>query len=148
LVLQHIVPFAVTILQNDKYDNPVRQASAQMLMTLVENRPKLIAKKDLIGPVLTCLIEMVAKSSGDAAGALFCFNQDEPKTGDDEDEDYDPDEEEEINIDRTIQTLVDTMAISIPSKFFLPIALQLCAQGMNAPDPQMRKAGCASKKIL
>ena len=38
---------------------------------------------------------------------------------DDDDEDYEEDAEEEGNIDRLVQTLVDSMAISIPSKHFV-----------------------------
>ena len=50
-----------------------------MLISLIENRPKLVAKKNLVTPVLTALVELIAKSSADSAGTLFCFAKSEEK---------------------------------------------------------------------
>jgi hypothetical protein len=140
----------VTVLSNENCDQAVRVAAGQMLMALIENRPKLVAKKNLVTPVLTALVEMISRSSADAAGALYCFAKSDDKTAeaDGEDEDFDPDDEEEGGIDRLVQTIVDSMALSIPSKHFVRPALALCAQGMASPDGQMRKAGCAVLGVI
>ena len=69
----------VTILGCEKYENSVRTSAGQMLISLIENRPKLVAKKNLVTPVLTALVELIAKSSADSAGTLFCFAKSEEK---------------------------------------------------------------------
>jgi len=57
-------------------------------------------------------------------------------------------QEEETDIDRLVQTVVDSMAISIPSKHFVQPALALAAQGMASADPNMRKAGVALLGVI
>ena len=44
--------------------------------------------------------------------------------------------------------MVDSMAISIPSKHFVQPALALAAQGMASADPNMRKAGVALLGVI
>ena len=53
--------------------------------------------------------------------ALSAYTVIQSLSGDDDedDEDYEEDAEEEGDIDRLVQTLVDSMAISIPSKHFV-----------------------------
>ena len=82
----------VSVLGNDTLDNAVRGAAGQMLISLVENRPKLVAKKNMVTPVLTALVEMISKSSGESAGSLYCFARHDDKKDNEEDDDYDPDE--------------------------------------------------------
>ena len=139
---QTIVPFLVTILQTDAYEAPVKQSAGQTLMSLIENRPKLIAKKDLVTPLLTAMVDMVAKSDSSAAGSLFSFGEDRVHADGDDDED-DDDYSNAMDVHRQAQTIIDCMAINIPSKHFVMPAMNLCALGMTSSDPQMRKAGCA-----
>lgn len=105
---------------------------------MIENRPKLIAKKELVTPLLTAMVDMVAKSDSSAAGSLFSCS-----SACDDDEDEDDDFSNAMDVHRLAQTIIDSMAMNIPSKFFVQPALNLCSQGMASPDPQMRKAGCA-----
>jgi hypothetical protein len=68
---------------------------------------------------------MIAKEDGSSAGALFAVT---PKNGildeEEDDADYSPD----ADVQRLSHTIIDTMAISIPSKYFVEPALNLCAQ--------------------
>ena len=132
----------MTILQTESYDAAVKQSAAQTLMSMIENRPKLIAKKELVTPLLTAMVDMVAKSDSSAAGSLFSFGEDKVRNDDDDDED-DDDFSNAMDVHRQAQTIIDCMAINIPSKHFVMPALNLCAQGMASADPNMRKAGCA-----
>ena len=144
--MQTIVPFLVTILQTESYDAAVKQSAGQTLIVMIDNRPKLIAKKDLVTPLLTAMVDMVAKSDSAAAGSLFSFGQNKADDDDnDEDDDDDDDFSNAMDVHRLAQTIIDCMAMNIPSKYFVNPALKLCAQGMTSPDPQMRKAGCAGE---
>ena len=145
--IESIVPFLVTILQMDSYEAPVRQSAAQTLISMIENRPKLIAKKELVTPLLTAMVDMVAKSDASAAGSLFSYGEDRVRDDDDDDEDDDDDFSTAMDVHRMAQTIIDCMAMNIPSKHFVMPALNLCAQGMTSADPNMRKAGCAGKHM-
>lgn len=117
--------FLLGIIQSSDYEDSVKQAAGQAFMSVIEQRPKLLAKKNLVVPCLASLMGMIAKEDGSAAGALFSVT---PQHGildeDDEDGDYAPD----VDVQRLAQTIIDTMAIYIPSKYFVEPALNLCAQ--------------------
>jgi hypothetical protein len=144
------VPFLVTILQTEAYESPVKQSAGQTLISLIENRPKLISKKELVTPVLVAMVDMIAKSDSSAAGSLFSFGENQPDDDDNKDDDEDDEdfEEEALDVHRLAQTIIDCMAMNIRSKHFVPPALTLCAQGMASQDPQMRKAGCAVLGVI
>src|SRR5688572_21024817 len=124
----------MSIVQNKDHETAVKQSAGQTLMNIIEARPKLIAKKGLVGPTLAILMEMIAKEDSSAAGALFCFSTPD---GILDDEDDDEDESPDMDVQKLSQTIIDCMAINIPSKYFVEPALTLCAQGMGSADPQM-----------
>lgn len=135
----------MTIIHSKEYETSVKQSAGQTIMDVIEYRPKLFAKKNLIAPTLTTLMDMIAKEDSNAAGSLFNFPSSEVLEDDDDDEDeYSPD----IDVQRLAQTIIDCMAIHIPSKYFSDTVLQLISQGMSSPDPQMRKAGCAVLGVI
>jgi hypothetical protein len=142
--LEVIVQFTLSVLQGEGYDSGVMQSAGQTLINIIEFRPKLMAKKNLVAPVLATLMQMVAKQDSSAAGALFSFSAHD---GILEDEKDDPDEEE-MDVQRLAQSTIDCMAINVPSKYFVEPALALCSQGMASTDPQMRKAGCAVLGVI
>lgn len=133
--LEALVPFVVGIIQNDAYDQPLRAAAGQTLMSIMENRPKLAAKKNLVAPTLACLAGIIAKSTENAK----MFNLAETTGTLEEEEDID----DETAMLQLAHMCIDTMALHIPSKHFIEPALALCSQGMQSPDASMRKAGCA-----
>ena len=133
----------MTIIQSEKGDAAAKQAAGQTLIIMVENRPKLIAKKDLVTPLLTAMVDMVAKCDSSAAGSLFNSRYEAEDDDDDDDDDF----SDAMDVHRLAQTIIDSMAMNIPSKYFVQPALTLCSQGMASPDPQMRKAGCAGNKL-
>lgn len=145
LFVQQIVQFTMGIIHSKEYENSVKQSAGQTIMDVIEYRPKLFAKKNLIGPTLTTLMDMIAKEDSNAAGSLFNFPSPELLEDDEDDEDeYNP----EIDVQKLSQTIIDCMAIHIPSKYFSDTVLQLISQGMQSPDPQMRKAGCAVLGVI
>lgn len=143
--LEVIVQFSLSILQTKEYESGVKQSAGQTLINIIEFRPKLLAKKNLVGPVLATLMEMIAKQDSSAAGSLFSFNARDGILGDESDDDED---EPEMDVQRLAQTTIDCMAINVPSKYFVEPALALCAQGMSSPDSHMRKAGCAVLGVI
>lgn len=124
----------------------MKQSAGQALMNIVEYRPKLFAKKNMVGPVLTILMDMIAKQDASSAGSLFSFtNPDGILDNEDEDADYD---EDEADVNKLAQILIDTMALHIPSKYFSDTALAMISQGITSADSQMRKAGCAVLGVI
>lgn len=148
--IEVIVPFLTSILQTATMEPSIKMAAGQTLMDIMEGRPKLVAKKQMVLPVLSALATIIAEADDSAAGALFSF-QSTPvaaEAGEDDDDDDDEDDDEEMDLQRLAQTIIDVMAINIPSKFFVEPALTLCAQGMQSPEYRMRKAGCAMLGII
>lgn len=114
------------IIRSNDCDSSVKQAAGQTIINIIENRPKLFAKKQLVGPVLAALMEMIAAQDASAAGAIFSYNG--PNLAEDnDDEDFSP----EMDIQKLAQTIIDYMAIEIPSKYFVDTALNLCSQVRN-----------------
>eukprot|EP01038_Epipyxis_sp_PR26KG_P004790 gene4790-6717_t len=147
--IENLSRFSMGIIQAPNYDTAVKQSAGQTMMNIIELRPKLFAKKQLVGPTLATLMEMIAKEDPEATGALFTFTNpkgilDDEESKDDDDESYSP----EVDVQRLSQTIIDWMAMYIPSKYFVEPALTLCSQGVHSPDPQMRKAGCAVLGVI
>lgn len=95
-------------------------------MNLLQYRPKLIAKKNLVQPVLEILVKMIAKDET-TAGTLYSFNAQHAhatEEDDDDDDDFSP----ELEWQQLAQTCLDSMSINIPSKYFSQPALAVCAQ--------------------
>lgn len=146
--LEPIIHFVMGILQSKgEYDSAVTQSAGQTLINIIEFRPKLLAKKNLVTPVLSALMDMIAKEDSAAAGSLFSFSNRDGvlADGDDEnDEDYSP----EMDVQRLAQTIIDCLALNIPAKHFVSVALSMVAQGMGSADANMRKAGCAVLGVI
>lgn len=119
-----IVQFCMQTLQNDDIETSCRNAAFQTLLVAVECRPKLLAKQNLVNPILAALMEMIAKRDDtSAAGSLFAFHGDTTvETGGASEDD------ETVDVQKYAQTMIDQMAIYIPSKYFADPALALCAQ--------------------
>lgn len=138
--LEIITPFLISMMSNDELDDGIRQSAGQTLISFFEWRPKIMAKKNLVEPVLTALMMILAKDDKSAAGSLFSLAYEDKHVDDEDDEDYNPDE---FDMQRLVQSCIDQMAIKLPSKYFVQSALNLCSQGISSTDFRMRKAGCA-----
>ena len=120
------------MMQQDSNEPAVRAAAGQTLMDILEGRPKLVSKKQLIVPILSALAGIIASAEA-GAGQLFAFGgrldfegDGAPDDGDDDDDsDYD---EEEGDINQLAQCCLNSMAMHLPSKYFVEPALQLCDQ--------------------
>jgi len=145
--IQTFVEFTLEIIRSKSYESPLQQSAGQTLMNIIENRPKLLAASNLVHPTLVVLMEMIAKEDSSAAGSLFSFSSNKDGVLDDEEED-DGDYSPELDVQRLAQTIIDTMAMAIPSKHFAEPALSLIGQGMSSADPQMRKAGSAVLGVI
>jgi hypothetical protein len=122
--LEVIVQFTLNILQSKEVESGVQQSAGQTLINIIEFRPKLLAKKNLVGPVLATLMGMIARQDSSAAGSLFSFNAHDGILDDEDEEQDDPD----LDVQRLAQTTIDCMAINVPSKYFIDPALALCSQ--------------------
>lgn len=142
--IENIVPFAVQIMQSTQYEDSLRQAAGQTLMNIVEYRPKAVAKKNLVGPILSALVEMISRSDS-VAGSLYIYASQNQHLNEDEDDDsYNP----KVEVQQLAQVCLDTMAIHIPSKHFSQLALNICAQCLDSSEAHRRKAGCAVLGVI
>jgi hypothetical protein len=69
--LEVVVQFILRIINNKENDGGLRNVAGQAFMTIIDSRPKLMAKKNLVTPTLSVLMEMIAKDDASAAGMLF-----------------------------------------------------------------------------
>lgn len=100
----------------------------------------------MVVPTLSMFMDMIAREDSSAAGSLFNFpHTDGILEEEDDDEDF---EEDKIDVQKLSQTIIDTMAIHIPSKYFTETVLTMISQGMASANPQMRKAGCAVLGVI
>ena len=114
----------VSILKENDCGYPLKQAAGQAILSIIEHRPKLIAKLNMVQPILQSLIEIIASSESGAAGALYSFDRTSGGAGEEEEEE----ETEDAGLQKLCQMCVDRMAQSIPSKYFVEPALAFCAQ--------------------
>ena len=106
-------------------DESLAQSAGQTLLNIVEYRPKLVGKQNLVTPILTILVQMIANSKTSAAGSLYSYGE-TLHTNDEEDDDEDYDAEAEQQ--HIAQSCLDTMAINIPPKYFVQQALSVCSE--------------------
>jgi hypothetical protein len=139
--IESLVPFIVAVMEHKDYENQVKQAATFALISIIENRPKLLGKKNMVPPILNAMVTLIAASDGSEVKSLFQLSsQSEKVLNEDDESDEDFDEEEGDN--RNPQYILDVMALNIPSKYFVQPALTICSQCMGAADPNHRKAGC------
>ena len=86
------VQLIISILDNQNVDPSLQQSAGSTLITLIENRPKLISKKNLVAPVISSLVKIIAKSDASAAGTLYTMGNKFDNT-DENDEDAEHQEE-------------------------------------------------------
>ena len=146
--LEAILPFVMGIAQNKSYEMAVKLSAGETLMQILQCRPKLIAKKNLVEPLLKQLVEMIAVSDNEKSIFNFNSNSNASRTADDEDDDDDEDFDPEQEFLLLAQRALDVMSLNIPSKHFSQPALAVCAQCLESPSPNFRKAGCAVLGII
>lgn len=118
-----MVPFLLAILSSPSLSHGVKDASGQTLVCLTQFRPKFLAKSDMVKPMLLSLVQLIAVSNASGAGSLFVMDRTEKSAKENtEDEDVSDD----MLNQQLAQTVLDAMAIYIPSKYFTETALSIC----------------------
>lgn len=138
-----IVNFCLSIVNGADIEDDLLQSAGQTLIATMQYRPKLFAKNGLVGPTLSVLMGIIARSDPSAFEALYQL-ADKLDDEEDDDQDFNP----EFARQKMAQMIMDYMAINVPDKYFMDVALTLISQGITSPDPQMRKAGCAVLGVI
>ena len=133
--IDQVVTLVVNILEHDDIAADVKSSAGACLMSIVENRPKLVAKKGMVAPMIQSMVKIISKSDAPAAGSLYTMAVHDNK--DNDDASY----EEEEGPAEIAQTCLDIMACNIGAKYFAQPALSICAECFQSPDPKIRKAG-------
>lgn len=143
--IQHIVPFAVSIMGNFSLESSTRNAAGQTIMSIIEMRPKLLAKQNLVQPILEVFVQAIANSDSSGCGTLFTMGDRlAEEADDDDDEDYQP----SMELTQIAQMCLDRMSLSMTSKAFAGPVLEIVSNCMQSPDKNFRKAGCAVLGII
>ena len=138
------MPFTLAIIKSPTLESSVKDSACQTILSILESRPKLLTKKNLVQPILNAMAEIIAASEGSACGSLYTM----PSAALLEEDDDDDDSAESSDPAQNAQIILNSMAIHLPSKFFAEPALTMASQCMASPDPRMRKAGTAIVGII
>lgn len=144
--IDDVVNFSLSILNAASVEHDLMESAGQTLIATIQFRPKLFAKKGMVAPTLSVLMSIIARSDPSAFEALYQLadKRDSDEDGDDDDEDFNP----EYSRQKMAQMVMDYMALHVPAKYFIDVALGMISQGITSTDPQMRKAGCAALGVI
>jgi hypothetical protein len=137
-----IVIFLISVLQNEMYDMKMRSAAAEVLQDIMQHRPKLFCKSDLVNPVLGAVSDMLANGTY-TPGSLFLLGR-----GSENDEAESDNDDASTYTYKLSRHLMDQMAIFIPSAYFLEPALKICGERIQSADIGSRRSGCAMLGII
>jgi hypothetical protein len=128
--IQNIVPFTVQIIGNFSLESSTRNAAGQTILSIIELRPKLLAKQNLIQPILEVFVQAIANSDSSGCGTLYSIGDRKFEEEDDDDEEYTPATE----VTEIAQMCLDRMALSMTSKSFAGPALSVVSD-VSHPSP-------------
>ena len=136
--IEIIVPMCVNVLDTKDIDPSILNAAAQTLVTAFECRPKLISKKNMVAPIITAMVNIIAKSDTPVHGLNLGSIAD--NTGDDDDDDNDDGE----SPGELAKYCLDTMACSVSAKHFAQPALSIIAECFQSTDSKLKGAGATA----
>ena len=128
MINQALVTFVFNIINTPALEKNLIEAAEQTLLDVIEYHPKYLAKQNLVPPILTSLVHLIASSKTSAAGALYSFPTSLTSQKDDDDEEDDEDYNPESRQQELAQCCLDSMALNIRPKYFVEPALTICAQ--------------------
>ena len=67
--IDQVVTLVVNILEHDDIAADIKSSAGACLMSIVENRPKLVAKKGMVAPMIQSMVKIISKSDAPAAGS-------------------------------------------------------------------------------
>ncbi len=149
LINDHLEPAAnftlVILLQTDI--EGVKDAAGAAFLDIVRFRPKVFAKKKLVGPVISMFMDRIEKEESSVNAHYFKVkvtdtNGDEGEEEDQDNNDCDDEANEVSEVQKLTQNTIDLMSTYIPSKHFLPAVSALIINTINSSDPLKRKASC------
>mmetsp|Transcript_21294 Transcript_21294/g.23133 ORF Transcript_21294/g.23133 Transcript_21294/m.23133 type:complete len:1129 (+) Transcript_21294:26-3412(+) len=151
LINDHLEPAAnftlVVLLQTDI--EGVKDAAGAAFLDIVRFRPKVFAKKKLVGPVISMFMDRIEKEESSVNAHYFKVKVTDTNENEREEEDQDNndgDDDDEANkvseVQKLTQNTIDLMSTYIPSKHFLPAVSSLIMNTINSSDPLKRKASC------
>ena len=132
--IETIVTMCVNVLDARDVDPSIHTGAFQTLITAFECRPKLIAKKNMVAPIITAMVNIIARSD-ESINSLYQNRID--NNADDDDNDDDDDESPA----QLAKYCLDTMALSISAKHFAQPALSIIAECFQSTDVRLRGAG-------
>jgi len=136
-IIPRLMAFLADVICSDSItEEGTKNSAGDTFREIVVNRPKAVGKANLVHQCLGKLITKLAQIPGSAVGSIFNFNA-SLQEGDDDEEDP------TVVTARIIQECIDSMAIHIPKKYFVDVALKMCYECLNHLDANVRKAGCA-----
>ena len=138
------IGYALQVLGDKNLELTTRDSAALVISTLIEFKPKLVAKKANVDLLIETFMNLIEDAKESAAGAFFdnnpAWKEDAANEDDSDDEDYDGPTQCGM-----AQGCLDMLACNLPQKYiFQPIITKCIARMTNAANPAARKAGIAS----
>jgi len=140
--IEAIVPLCLEVLGQPAIAAPVREGACLLLNGLAEAKPKQLAKKGNAPQLLLRLTQIIAAQEGSASGELFTGSSQHDEDSDDDDE------EEERDSGGMAQTVLDTIALNVPTKYTFQAAMHIIGTFIAQPDPRSRKAAMALLAVM
>ena len=145
--IPHLIQVTLNILREYKKYPDLCDSSATVIYSLIDHRPKLLAKHNLVVPLLSGLIEIMSKFEDNTP--LFQYgNGDDDDDDDDDVQEADNNIEEDTEMSSRIQYIVDRMSIKIASKHFTQPALNHVSTCLTQPDKKLKRAGVAVLAVM
>ena len=103
-----------------------------------ESKPKLLVREGLVPPLVKALVDVIAATKTNVAGAFFqCSPLQRLKDGAGGDDDDDDDEDwDGPSVQETVQSTLDKLALEVPMKHFFAPTFQLICAYFEPGTPQ------------
>ncbi|CAK4099596.1 unnamed protein product [Aphanomyces euteiches] len=113
-----------------------RAAANSCINSIIENKPKVIAKANLAPVIFNTMIQAIAADNHSASGMFYSILQEEKE------------DDEEEHTTQMAQRTLDFMALSLSPKSMKPIILQCSHQVVGSSNPSMQKAGVLALGVV
>ncbi|KAF0682675.1 Aste57867_25234 [Aphanomyces stellatus] len=131
-----LVQLLLQIFLAPEIEPSTRSAANACLNSLIENKPKVIAKSNMAPVIFNAMIQAIAADNHSASGMFYSILQEEK------------DDDEEEHTTQMAQRTLDFMALSISPKTLKPIILQCSHQVVGSANPSMQKAGVLALGVV
>ena len=114
-----------------------------------ESKPKLLVREGLVPPLVKALVDVIAATKTNVAGAFFqCSPLQRLKDGAGGDDDDDDEDWDGPSVQETVQSTLDKLALEVPMKHFFAPTFQLICAYFEPGTPQTWHAAAVCLGVI